>query len=121
MDVVHMGRFGSVKGLSTGVCLCLYAWLRVLWWQSFIPYLMMMMGGGGFNFSAQQRMSDHIFLCPHDCFESNWLFAPIGLHPKLALMDLVSIFASACTCVYLQQYLGHVWTNFIRTWHKNNT
>ena len=41
-----MGRIGSVKGLAVGVCECLHAWLWVPWWQSFIPYLMVMMTGG---------------------------------------------------------------------------
>ena len=39
-------------------------------------------------------MSDRVFLCPHSCFESNWLLGPVGLSLKLGLMDLVSIFVS---------------------------
>ena len=46
---------GSVKGLSTGACAHHHAWIWVVpWWQSFIPYVMVMMGGGGFNFYPQQ-------------------------------------------------------------------
>ena len=38
MDMVHMGRFGSVRTLCG--CVDMPCLLRVPWWQSFIPYLM---------------------------------------------------------------------------------
>ena len=51
MDVVHISRFGCVKGLSMGVCVCMPACLVTgATVANFILYLMMLMGGGGFNF-----------------------------------------------------------------------
>jgi len=51
-DVVHMGKFGSVRTL----CGCVYVpcLLRVPWWQSFIQYLMEVLSGF--------PLSSHLFL-----------------------------------------------------------
>jgi len=43
MDLVHMGRFGSVRTLHRCVDMPFLLW--VPWWQSFIPYLMEVLWG----------------------------------------------------------------------------
>ena len=48
-DVVHIGRFGSVRTLRG--CVDIPCLLRVPWWQSFIPYLMEV--PSGFHLSSR--------------------------------------------------------------------
>ena len=46
--------------------------------------------------------------------------AAVGLSPTWELMHSVSIFLSVHVCVR-NHNLGQVWTDFIHTWHKDNT
>ena len=43
MDMVHMGRFGSVRALRG--CVDMLSLLRAPWWQRFFPYLMEVLSG----------------------------------------------------------------------------